>query len=77
MGNKEDEVDVFGSFLGASEIVYPVALLARSDRLHISGRPIQPTGPAGVGCRDKAGVHIYCTATSTAIRRCSDPNHYP
>ena len=77
MGNKEGEVDVSGSVPGAVEIVYPVVLQVKSDRLHISGRLIQPTGLAGVGCRDKAGVHIYCTATSTAIRRCSDPNHYP
>ena len=77
MGNKEDEVGVSGSVPGASEIVYPEALQVRSDRLHICGRPIQPTGPVGFGCRDKVHVHILCIETSTAIRRCLDPNHYP
>ena len=77
MGNKEDEVGVSGSVPGASEIVYPVVLQVRSDRLHICGRPIQPTGPVGVGCRGKVDAHILCIETSTAIRRCSDPNHYP
>ena len=77
MGNKEGEVDVSGSTQPDVGIVYPEGSLVRIDRLHISGRLIQPTGPVGVGCRDKVAGHIYCTGTSTAIRRCLDPNLSP
>ena len=77
MGNKELGVDAWKAFpstLGIADLSDPQVM---SDRLHISGRLIQPTGPVGAGCRDKVAGHIYCTGTSTAIRRCLDPNLSP